>query len=174
MAAFLHLYFLPLQPAPPVRLRGGDALDRALKVLDTVPVCATSRIGVLWVAEGQTREDQFLANAHADAPPRYLRFVAALGQMVKLRGLSPSDMFTGGLDYASDADGEFALCSRDAGGQAVFHVATLMPPGRTADKKRHIGNDLVAIFYLERSPPPPETSPQADFDPEVRACVREV
>lgn len=167
MAAFLHVYFLPLQPAPPLRLKGGEALERAVKVLDTVPTAATSRIGVIWVADGQTKEEEFLANTHAAAPTRYHRFISGLGQLVRLRGL-PNEIFTGGLDYASDADGAFALCTRDAGGQVVFHVATLMPPGRVADKKRHIGNDLVAVFYLERNPPIAETIAQAEFDPEVR------
>ena len=170
IAVFLHVYFLPLQPAPPLRLKGGEALERAVKVLDTVPVCYTSRIGLIWVAEGQTKEEEFLANAHSAAPPRYIRFLSGLGQLLRLRGLPP-DVFTGGLDYASDADGAYALFTRDAGSQAVFHVATLMPPGRLADKKRHIGNDLVAIFYLERNPPVPETVAQADFDPEVRHHV---
>jgi tuberous sclerosis protein 2 len=65
-------------------------------------------------------------------------------------------VFLGGLD-AGDGDGQFAYVWQDDLMQVVFHAATLMPNLETDPqfnkKKRHIGNDDVAIVYNESGVP---------------------
>eukprot|EP00742_Colponemidia_sp_Colp-10_P008317 GILJ01009000.1.p1 GENE.GILJ01009000.1~~GILJ01009000.1.p1 ORF type:complete len:1747 (-),score=226.90 GILJ01009000.1:122-5362(-) len=130
----------------------GDALDRAINVLDRTPCVDTHKIGLLYVGVGQKSEEEILSNQHGS--PRYLRFLHSIGQVVRLKDCI--DMYTGGLDRKNDSDGEFSIYFKDPFSQVMFHVATLMP-GRThaADirglqkKKRYIGNDFVSIIYSE-------------------------
>jgi tuberous sclerosis protein 2 len=59
-------------------MRGGNALDRAIQVLDQVPTLDTHKIGVLYVGPGQTTGTQILANVHGS--PRLARQNCAISQ----------------------------------------------------------------------------------------------
>ena len=58
--------------------------------------------------------------------------------------------FLGGLNF-EEGDGDYAYMWEDDLMQVIFHVATLMPNApndpKYNKKKRHIGNDFVAIVY---------------------------
>ncbi|KAI8926620.1 hypothetical protein BC831DRAFT_394315, partial [Entophlyctis helioformis] len=154
--------FLPMQffPYPSSRISAealrplpeSDAIQRALSVLDRTPIIELHKIGVIYVAPGQSTEAAILANRAGSRA--YTLFLYSLGRLFRLPGCG--DVYTGGLDTSDDAlDGEYALCSADDQrlAQVIFHVTTLMPsrehdPSCTA-KKRHIGNDFVTVVWLE-------------------------
>ncbi|KNC85269.1 hypothetical protein SARC_02528 [Sphaeroforma arctica JP610] len=118
--------------------------ERGLRLLDKMPFRDTHKIGVVYVAEGNTSGDDILRNDHGSV--RYMKFLQQLGTLIRLEN---SELYTGGLDREEGADGEFTYHWQDDITEVVFHVATLMPSGQAAcvDKKRHIGNDFVTIVY---------------------------
>ena len=115
-----------------------------------MPVIDTHKVGILYVAPGQTREEDILGNTHGS--PAYTRFLEGLGRLINLRG--QVDVYAGGLD--PDEDGEYAYAWWDDIGQILYHTATLMPSGDEDDytnKKRHIGNDWVRIVWNDSGSP---------------------
>lgn len=126
-----------------------DGTNRAIAVLDRIPVVDFHKIGVVYLGHGQTTEAEILRNSKGSAA--YHEFLAGLGSFNRLRDLR--DVYTGGLDISQDLDGEYSLFWEDEGSQIAFHVTTLMPnsdsdPACTG-KKRHIGNDYVLIVFNE-------------------------
>jgi len=75
----------------------------------------------------------------------FVKFQQSIGSLVPLAEL---ESFSGGLDTASGADGEFALVWRSGGVMLLFHTPTLMPQGYH-NRKRHVGNDFVHVLFAE-------------------------
>jgi len=116
-----------------------------------VPVIDTHKVGIMYVAPGQTEELEILGNSHGS--PTYTRFLEGLGRLINLRG--QVDVYAGGLH--PDEDGEYAYAWWDDIGQILYHTATLMPshphdPHHNY-KKRHIGNDYVRIIWNDSGKP---------------------
>lgn len=120
-------------------------LDRLFSNLDRMPVIDTHKVGIMYVAPGQTEETEILRNSHGS--PAYTRFLEGLGRLIDLRG--QVDVYAGGLDPGED--GEYAYAWWDDIGQILYHAATMMPnkahDPQCNDKKRHIGNDYVRIVW---------------------------
>jgi len=110
----------------------------------------THKIGVLYIGPGQENDEAaILLNEFGSS--RYAQFLHGLGSLICLRDIfDRGATYLGGLDY-SDGDGDFAYMWEDDVMQVIFHVATLMPnherDPQANKKKRHIGNDFVAIVY---------------------------
>ncbi|KAF9526068.1 hypothetical protein CPB83DRAFT_506716 [Crepidotus variabilis] len=121
------------------------ALNRSINTLDRIPVIDTHKVGILYVAPGQTGEVEILRNEHGS--PAYTRFLEGIGRLINLRG--QMDVYAGGLD--PDEDGEYAYAWWDDIRQILYHTATMMPnkahDPQCNNKKRHIGNDYVRIVW---------------------------
>ena len=132
-------------------VRDRKALASITRTLDRIPVIDTHKVGILYVAPGQTDEGDILRNTHGS--PAYTRFLESLGRLINLRG--QKDVYVGGLD--PDEDGEYAYAWWDDIGQLLYHTATLMPNHPNDKncnyKKRHIGNDLVRIVWNDSGLP---------------------
>ena len=118
-------------------------------MLDHIPPYETHKIGVIYLAPGQSSEAEILSNTYGSS--RYLEFLQGLGSLLRLRDTPPGMIYLGGLDR-SGTDGNSTYYYHDNTSQVVFHVATLMPTNLTSDpqcscKKLHIGNDFVTIVY---------------------------
>lgn len=138
----------------PQGLNINDQLTRALNLLDLIPSYETTKVGLIYVSEGQTKEEQYLQNTHGS--PHYFQFLRQLGDFVAL--CEQKNKYTGGLDVSEAlTDGEYALLYKDEVSHMVFHVATLMPNTRMDtqlnNKKKHIGNDYVTIVYSDYERP---------------------
>jgi hypothetical protein len=155
--SYLILQFQPypvltLPKERPRILGNDDATTRAISVLDRTPSIDLHKIGVVYVAPGQSSEREILANAAGSE--RYTEFLLCLGEFVTLS--NNRDIYTGGLDTSPDCfDGRYGILfvPDQRLTQMIFHVTTLMPlnphdPSGTA-KKRHIGNDFVMIIWNE-------------------------
>lgn len=145
-----------LEKNPHRPLRGGEALDRAIAVLDRIFGFETHKIGVLYIGEGQTSQEDILGNRSGSGT--YNRFLRRLGSLVPLKEELSKGLYTAGLDRISNADGEYSICWSDPLMQVMFHVVTLMPSTVETDpnftnKKRHIGNDFVHIVWTESERP---------------------
>ncbi|KAF8556741.1 hypothetical protein OG21DRAFT_1436438 [Imleria badia] len=149
--------FLPLQlssyPSAPTHRRIIDesALPALFRNLDRTPVIDTHKVGIMYVAPGQTEELEILRNTHGS--PAYTRFLEGIGRLINLRG--QVDVYAGGLN--PDEDGEYAYAWWDDIGQVLFHTATMMPNDADdeycVNKKRHIGNDYVRIVWNDGGRP---------------------
>ncbi|KAJ3993129.1 hypothetical protein F5050DRAFT_1578270 [Lentinula boryana] len=119
--------------------------------LDRMPVIDTHKVGIMYVAPGQTTEGEILRNTHGS--PAYTNFLEGIGRLINLRG--QIDVYAGGLD--PDEDGEYAYAWWDDIGQILYHTATMMPSHPHDDhstfKKRHIGNDFVRIVWNDSGIP---------------------
>ncbi|CCM02116.1 uncharacterized protein FIBRA_04193 [Fibroporia radiculosa] len=125
-------------------------LSNFFRSLDRMPVIDTHKVGIMYVAPGQTHESEILRNTHGS--PAYSRFLEGLARLIKLR--DQTDVYVGGLD--PDEDGEYAYAWWNDIGQILYHTATMMPSSgdeRSMNKKRHIGNDFVRIVWNDSGMP---------------------
>eukprot|EP00550_Attheya_septentrionalis_P008471 CAMPEP_0198285610 /NCGR_PEP_ID=MMETSP1449-20131203/4858_1 /TAXON_ID=420275 /ORGANISM="Attheya septentrionalis, Strain CCMP2084" /LENGTH=2383 /DNA_ID=CAMNT_0043983085 /DNA_START=210 /DNA_END=7361 /DNA_ORIENTATION=+ len=150
-----------------------DKLQRALSILDRTASLQTHKIAVLFVGPlddivgsasiddaASTSSDLSTALYASRSSPDFIEFSDSLGTVVTNRHLR---YFSGGLDtsiYASD--GEFALVWMDEveelnrngntvspKSMVVFHMNTMMPLHHN-NRKRHLGNDLVYIIFVDK------------------------
>lgn len=147
---FLQLCYRPLQNIVhhPILIPSVDeSISRSIDMFDRIPIVEFHKIGLLYLCPGQKNEIDVLSNTSGSY--QYNWFLKQLGNFVKLD--EAYNYYIGGLQFA--VDGEYGLVWNDRKSQVIFHVVTLMPntQGDTQFtlKKRHVGNDLVNIFYDE-------------------------
>eukprot|EP00007_Cunea_sp_BSH-02190019_P003171 CAMPEP_0174238484 /NCGR_PEP_ID=MMETSP0417-20130205/11373_1 /TAXON_ID=242541 /ORGANISM="Mayorella sp, Strain BSH-02190019" /LENGTH=889 /DNA_ID=CAMNT_0015317325 /DNA_START=161 /DNA_END=2826 /DNA_ORIENTATION=+ len=106
------------------------------------------KFGLVYVADGQTKEEDFLSNAHESADPRYRAFLEIAGDLVNLKGYKG---YAGGLDTLNGTTGEQSVVSTFDDLEVMFHVCTLLPyddvQEQQISRKRHIGNDIVVLVF---------------------------
>ncbi|KAK9383269.1 uncharacterized protein V2V93DRAFT_129890 [Kockiozyma suomiensis] len=168
----LQSTLLPLQIPNP----SDPQIVRALQMYDRTPVVEFHKIGIIYMGLNQTSEQEILANSVGSKA--YLDFLDGMGQLIRLKG--NKQVYTGGLDTENDVDGEYAYAWKDKITQAIFHCTTLMPNRRSgsereilggsadsteslgealyddeslSNKKRHIGNNFVNIYWNESGRP---------------------
>ena len=135
----------PMQNSKTPRCRlipNEDKYQRLLRFIHMTPFIDMLKVAILYVAPGQTTETEILGNI--DGSPLYLKFLAGVGRLVRLKG--QVDIFLAGLDRLYDTDGEYAYTWWDDLSQMTFHTATMMPPNHN-NRKRLLGNDYVKIVY---------------------------
>lgn len=115
------------------------------------------KFGVLFAKEGQTQNEMF---GNTEPSAEFERFLSLLGDRVSLLGWQG---FRGGLDVKHGHTGtesvfcKFYMSSGEASQQVeldiMFHVSTLLPysdkDSQQLERKRHLGNDIVVIVFLE-------------------------
>ncbi|KAH9477021.1 Tuberous sclerosis 2 protein-like protein [Psilocybe cubensis] len=133
------------------RVTDSTAIAKFVSTLDRIPVIDTHKVGIMYVAPGQSDETEILRNIHGS--PAYTRFLEGIGRLIDLRG--QKDVYAGGLD--PDEDGDYAYAWWDDIGQILYHTATMMPTNehdpKCNNKKRHIGNDYVRIVWNDSALP---------------------
>jgi len=102
--------------------------------------------------KGQTTEEELFSNQEHSAS--FDKFLGLLGRRVQLRGHTG---FRGGLDTVNGHTGDYSIYQTHKNNQIMFHVSTLLPFSKTdpqqLERKRHIGNDIVAIVFQEDNTP---------------------
>ncbi|KAF4517735.1 hypothetical protein B566_EDAN002940 [Ephemera danica] len=128
---------------------------RAAELLATYDEHALSsafKFGVVPQKRGQTTEEQLFSNR--DPSPALLAFLDLLGNRVRLRDHKG---YRGGLDTQFGHTGEEAVYRVFRGCEVMFHVAPLLPfaehDPQQLQRKRHVGNDIVAIIFQEENTP---------------------
>ncbi|XP_046674788.1 rap1 GTPase-activating protein 1 [Homalodisca vitripennis] len=110
------------------------------------------KFGVLYQRFGQTSEEQLFSNKHSS--PALDEFLNLLGQRIQLKDHKG---YRGGLDTQYGQTGDEAIYQNFKGRQIIFHVSTLLPytdnDPQQLQRKRHIGNDIVAIVFQEDNTP---------------------
>ncbi|KAI1316806.1 Rap1 GTPase-activating protein 1 [Mortierella claussenii] len=129
--------------------------EKELAKFDETMLRFNYKFGVLLVHPGQTKEEDWFSN-QMNSSTRFKEFLqsGALGRKVSLNGF---EGFSAGLDTRSDA-GEYSYYDTwGEGFEIMYHVSTLLP-FKTGDRqqiqrKRHIGNDIVCIIFVDGEQP---------------------
>ncbi|XP_030012931.1 rap1 GTPase-activating protein 2 [Sphaeramia orbicularis] len=110
------------------------------------------KFGVLYQKDGQFTEEDILSNN--EESEEFKEFLSILGETIQLQGFTG---FRGGLDVCHGQTGSDAVYTSFHGREIMFHVATKLPftdgDPQQLQRKRHIGNDIVALVYQEGQTP---------------------
>ncbi|KRY31435.1 Rap1 GTPase-activating protein 1 [Trichinella spiralis] len=115
------------------------------------------KFGIIYQKFGQTSEEELFGNAeHSDKMEEFLEFIGEKVQLQNFKG------FRGGLDTVHGQTGEESFYTkfkdrRVTLKEIMFHVSTLLPytvgDAQQLQRKRHIGNDIVAIIFQDDNTP---------------------
>uniref|UniRef100_A0A3Q3XEP5 Rap-GAP domain-containing protein n=1 Tax=Mola mola TaxID=94237 RepID=A0A3Q3XEP5_MOLML len=123
-----------------------------ITAFDEHRVSPNFKFGVLCQKEGQFTEEDILSNN--EESEEFKEFLSILGETIELQGFTG---FRGGLDVCHGQTGSEAVFSSFHGREIMFHVATKLPytdsDPQQLQRKRHIGNDIVALVYQEGQTP---------------------
>ncbi|WKX96797.1 hypothetical protein Q1695_012889 [Nippostrongylus brasiliensis] len=133
----------------PVAFPGGSEL---IVQYDEHVLTNTYKFGVIYQRAGQISEEELFGNARSS--PAFQEFLDVLGDTVDLQGFLG---YRGGLDTVHGQTGLQAVYTEFRGREAMFHVSTMLPytlgDQQQLQRKRHIGNDIVAIIFQEANTP---------------------
>ena len=140
--------FAPLHSHP-------DVVPELVK-LEKLWVPTQFKIGVVYVGPDQTDEDLIFANDvdPEDVDHPFNVFLAALGDRTPLLGF---EGYKGGLDIKSNGTGTHSVVGQCFGNSIMYHVSTYLPhddSGQELKRKRHIGNDVACIVFVDVPVPP--------------------
>ncbi|XP_067280877.1 rap1 GTPase-activating protein 2b isoform X1 [Pseudorasbora parva] len=112
----------------------------------------TFKFGVIYQKFGQTSEEDLFGNS--EESPAFTEFLRVLGDCVELHDFKG---FRGGLDVSHGQTGSQSVYTVFRGQELMFHISTKLPytEGDTQQlqRKRHIGNDIVAAVFQEEATP---------------------
>ncbi|KAK9885269.1 hypothetical protein WA026_010767 [Henosepilachna vigintioctopunctata] len=110
------------------------------------------KFGILYQKFGQTTEEELFCNNSTSTA--FDHFLEMLGQKILLKDHKG---YRGGLDIKNGHTGEEAIYEVFKEREIMFHVSTLLPftegDPQQLQRKRHIGNDIVAIVFQEENTP---------------------
>ncbi|XP_028563611.2 rap1 GTPase-activating protein 2 isoform X1 [Podarcis muralis] len=112
----------------------------------------TFKFGVIYQKLRQTQEEELFGNN--EESPAFKNFLSLLGDTITLQDFKG---FRGGLDVTHGQTGTESVYTVFRDREIMFHVSTKLPftEGDTQQlqRKRHIGNDIVAIIFQEENTP---------------------
>lgn len=112
----------------------------------------TFKFGVVYQRFGQTSEEELFGNN--EETPAFKEFLAALGDNITLQDFKG---FRGGLDVTHGQTGSESVFTVFRQREIMFHVSTKLPftegDVQQLQRKRHIGNDIVAVVFQEEATP---------------------
>uniref|UniRef100_A0A3B4YBM9 RAP1 GTPase activating protein 2a n=1 Tax=Seriola lalandi dorsalis TaxID=1841481 RepID=A0A3B4YBM9_SERLL len=112
----------------------------------------TFKFGVIYQKFGQTSEEELFGNN--EETPAFKEFLSILGDNIELQDFKG---FRGGLDVSHGQTGSESVYTVFRQREIMFHVSTKLPftegDVQQLQRKRHIGNDIVAAVFQEESTP---------------------
>ncbi|XP_070987960.1 rap1 GTPase-activating protein 2-like isoform X4 [Oncorhynchus clarkii lewisi] len=112
----------------------------------------TFKFGVIYQKFGQTSEEELFGNN--EETPAFREFLGVLGDNIELNDFKG---FRGGLDVSHGQTGSESVYTVFRQREMMFHVSTKLPftegDVQQLQRKRHIGNDIVAAVFQENATP---------------------
>lgn len=110
------------------------------------------KFGLIYQRYGQVTEESLFGNrSHSPAMDQFLEM---LGQRINL---TQHNGYKGGLDTVHGQTGRESVYQVFHKREIMFHVSTLLPfsdsDQQQLQRKRHIGNDIVAVVFQESNTP---------------------
>ncbi|CAO0795981.1 unnamed protein product [Mucor circinelloides] len=138
-----------------------SGIHEELVRLDETSLHTRYKFGVLLIQPGQTKEEDWFSNQHTDELEAFLNII---GRKVALKGYTG---WAAGLDTKSGDSGEYTYTNAWNENILAYHVSTLIPskPGdkQQIQRKRHIGNDIVCIVFVQGNQPFNPTAIKSQF-----------
>ncbi|CAI5648210.1 rap1 GTPase-activating protein 1 isoform X12 [Oreochromis niloticus] len=126
--------------------------SRLIVTFDEHVISNNFKFGVIYQKFGQTSEEELFGNN--EESPAFVEFLEFLGEKIELHNFKG---FRGGLDVTHGQTGTESVYCNFRNKEVMFHVSTKLPytEGDTQQlqRKRHIGNDIVAIVFQEENTP---------------------
>ncbi|XP_011482157.4 rap1 GTPase-activating protein 2 isoform X6 [Oryzias latipes] len=112
----------------------------------------TFKFGIIYQRFGQVSEEELFNNN--EETPAFIDFLQLLGDTVELQDFKG---FRGGLDVSHGQTGSQSVYTVHRQQEIMFHVSTKLPftegDMQQLQRKRHIGNDIVALVFQEEATP---------------------
>ncbi|XP_034066866.1 rap1 GTPase-activating protein 1 isoform X12 [Gymnodraco acuticeps] len=126
--------------------------SRLIVTFDEHVLSNNFKFGVIYQKFGQTTEEDVFSNS--EESPAFVEFLEFLGEKIELHNFKG---FRGGLDVTHGQTGTESIYCNYRNKEVMFHVSTKLPytDGDTQQlqRKRHIGNDIVAILFQDENTP---------------------
>ncbi|XP_077948973.1 rap1 GTPase-activating protein 1 isoform X9 [Gasterosteus aculeatus] len=126
--------------------------SRLIVTFDEHVISNNFKFGVIYQKFGQTSEEELFGNM--EESPSFVEFLEFLGHKIELHDFKG---FRGGLDVAHGQTGTESVYTSFHNKEIMFHVSTKLPytegDSQQLQRKRHIGNDIVAIVFQEENTP---------------------
>ncbi|KAM9855926.1 rap1 GTPase-activating protein 1 isoform 6-T6 [Aulostomus maculatus] len=126
--------------------------SRLIVTFDEHVISNNFKFGVIYQKYGQTSEEELFGNSEESLA--FVEFLEFLGEKIELHNFKG---FRGGLDVTHGQTGTESVYCNYRNKEVMFHVSTKLPytEGDTQQlqRKRHIGNDIVAIVFQEENTP---------------------
>ncbi|XP_067826552.1 rap1 GTPase-activating protein 1 isoform X2 [Heptranchias perlo] len=126
--------------------------SRLIVTFDEHVISNHFKFGVIYQKLGQTSEEELFTNN--EESPAFVEFLELLGEKVELQDFKG---FRGGLDVAHGQTGTESVYYNFRSKEIMFHVSTKLPytegDAQQLQRKRHIGNDIVAIIFQDENTP---------------------
>lgn len=110
------------------------------------------KFGLIYQMRDQITEEALFGNRTQS--PALTEFMGMLGQKILL---SQHKGYRGGLDTQYGQTGVESLYETHYGREIMFHVSTMLPytenDAQQLQRKRHIGNDIVAVVFQDGNTP---------------------
>eukprot|EP01113_Clastostelium_recurvatum_P022710 TRINITY_DN2718_c0_g1_i1.p1 TRINITY_DN2718_c0_g1~~TRINITY_DN2718_c0_g1_i1.p1 ORF type:complete len:1266 (-),score=329.83 TRINITY_DN2718_c0_g1_i1:7-3804(-) len=153
LVALAALY--PTVRTKPLSRVKSPSLCDALVEMEATQVVRSYKVGLLYARPGQLQEEDMYSNVVPS--PDFHEFASFLGETIRLRGWAG---YRGGLDTVHDMTGTHSLFTRFTPDptspteyEIMFHVSTMLPfspsDPQQVDRKRHLGNDIVVIVFVD-------------------------
>ncbi|KFH64038.1 hypothetical protein MVEG_09863 [Podila verticillata NRRL 6337] len=138
------------------KVQNNQHFEKELATFDETMLRFNYKFGVLLVQPGQKHEEDWFGN-QTGASARFQEFLESgtLGQKVALKGF---ERFSAGLDTRLGETGEHSYFDTWGDGfEIMYHVSTMLPfntlDPQQIQRKRHIGNDIVCIVFVDGDQP---------------------
>uniref|UniRef100_A0A8C3AAB3 RAP1 GTPase activating protein n=1 Tax=Cyclopterus lumpus TaxID=8103 RepID=A0A8C3AAB3_CYCLU len=126
--------------------------SRLIVTFDEHVISNNFKFGVIYQKFGQTSEEELFGNM--EESPSFVEFFEFLGHKIDLHDFRG---FRGGLDVTHGQTGTESIYTSFHNKEIMFHVSTKLPytegDSQQLQRKRHIGNDIVAIVFQEENTP---------------------
>ncbi|XP_048096393.1 rap1 GTPase-activating protein 1 isoform X8 [Alosa alosa] len=126
--------------------------SRLIVTFDEHVISNNFKFGVIYQKFGQTSEEELFGNN--EESPAFVEFLEFIGQKIELHDFKG---FRGGLDVTHGQTGTESIYTNFHNKEIMFHVSTKLPytEGDTQQlqRKRHIGNDIVAVMFQDENTP---------------------
>uniref|UniRef100_A0A8C5SGE8 RAP1 GTPase activating protein n=1 Tax=Laticauda laticaudata TaxID=8630 RepID=A0A8C5SGE8_LATLA len=147
---------LPSSPTLPLSVSSTTLLcpqaSRLIVTFDEHVISNNFKFGVIYQKLGQTSEEELFSTT--EESPAFLEFLDFLGEKVQLQDFKG---FRGGLDVTHGQTGTESVYCNFRNKEIMFHVSTKLPytegDAQQLQRKRHIGNDIVAIVFQDENTP---------------------
>ncbi|XP_050967386.1 rap1 GTPase-activating protein 1 isoform X9 [Labeo rohita] len=126
--------------------------SRLIVTFDEHVISNNFKFGVIYQKFAQTSEEELFGNN--EESPAFVEFLEFLGEKIELHDFKG---FRGGLDVTHGQTGIESVYHNFHNKEIMFHVSTKLPytegDSQQLQRKRHIGNDIVAIVFQEENTP---------------------